>query len=87
VNAHDPQALERTREIFGDRIHYHDNFYNAVKGAKILMVLTEWREFEQLDMMKIMESMQEEPILFDGRNIYDPKKMKEMGFKYIGVGI
>jgi UDPglucose 6-dehydrogenase len=87
VHVYDPQAMETAAKILGERVRYFDNYYEAVRGARVLLVLTEWREFEQLDMQKIKEGMQKEPILFDGRNIYKPEKIKALGFKYIGVGM
>jgi UDPglucose 6-dehydrogenase len=59
--------------------------YALAEGCDALMVITEWNEFKQLDLVRICGSMRH-PLIFDGRNIYDPKEMESLGFSYRGVG-
>ncbi len=85
ITAYDMAAMENIRGIFGDKITLADDAYDAVKGADAVLVLTEWNEFKQIDMNRV-KSLVKTPLLLDGRNIYDPIKMKQMGFTYVGVG-
>jgi UDPglucose 6-dehydrogenase len=66
-------------------VEYCKNPYAVAEDADALILVTEWNEFKQLDMMRIRGTMRQ-PILLDGRNIYDPRRMKEMGFIHRGVG-
>ncbi|HZT42320.1 MAG TPA: UDP-glucose/GDP-mannose dehydrogenase family protein [Chthonomonadaceae bacterium] len=84
VQAYDPIAIENTRRIF-PQICYAKNAYEAAEGTEALVVVTEWNEFKQLNMERIRASMKR-PLLFDGRNIYDPVKMRRLGFEYHCVG-
>jgi len=84
INVYDPQAMEKAKILLKDVI-YCKSPYEAVKGAHVLVVVTEWNEFCQLDLKRIKKLMRK-PIILDGRNIYDPKKVKKLGFKYLGVG-
>ena len=59
--------------------------YEAVKGADLLLILTDWNEFKEADLEKI-KGLMKTPNIIDGRNIYDPEKTKALGFSYIGVG-
>ena len=85
VTAHDPVANENARRHFGDRVQFVQNPYAAAEGADALFLVTEWNEFRQPDFARIKASMKE-PVLFDGRNIWNPKKLRELGFTYYGVG-
>lgn len=81
----DPIAEDNGRRVFEDRIRWHDGQYHCLEGADALIICTEWREFRSPDferMKKVMRS----PIIFDGRNLYDPGMMKSFGFTYAGVG-
>ncbi|MBM4466152.1 MAG: UDP-glucose/GDP-mannose dehydrogenase family protein [Chloroflexi bacterium] len=84
VKAYDPQAMETARRILTN-IVYCENAYAVAEGADALILVTEWNEFKQLDMMRIRETMRQ-PIILDGRNVYDPRRMKEMGFIHRGMG-
>lgn len=84
VRAFDPQAEKNARSVLPD-IHYCTSPQDAARGADALLLLTEWNEFKQIDLMKIKKLMKE-PVLFDGRNVYDPAKMREIGFRYKAVG-
>jgi len=84
IQAYDPQAMENTKKEIPD-IKYFDNPYDAVKDAEALIICTEWDEFKNLDLAKIKELMVT-PIIFDGRNIFNPETTKNLGFKYFGIG-
>lgn len=85
LTAYDQAASDNIKKIYGEKITLVGDAYDAVKGADALLVLTEWNEFKQIDLNKV-KSLLKTPILFDGRNIYEPGKMKEMGFEYYGIG-
>lgn len=85
VNAHDPEAIEEAKKIFGNRIEYYKIPYDALAGADALVIITEWSEFRRPNFERIKKLLNQ-PIVFDGRNIYDPKRMKEMGFDYYSIG-
>jgi UDPglucose 6-dehydrogenase len=85
VRAHDPEALDNARRIFGDRISYHKTNYEALTGADALIILTEWNEFRHPNFQRI-RSMLKEPVIFDGRNLYDPDLIKALEFKYYSIG-
>lgn len=84
VKAYDPIAMENTRKVF-PLINYCSNAYEAVAGADAMALVTEWNEFKFLDLVRVKESLKQ-PIIFDGRNIYDPERMRRMGFDYFSVG-
>ena len=84
VHAYDPVAMEFARPQLPEVTMAADP-YQLADGCDALMVLTEWNEFKQLDLERIRDAMRQ-PILFDGRNIYDPEKLAELGFHYRGVG-
>lgn len=84
IKAYDPQAVETAKRILTD-VTYCQNPYAVAEDADALILMTEWNEFNHLDMMRIKETMRQ-PVLLDGRNIYDPRRMKEMGFTFRGMG-
>lgn len=85
VTAYDPAAMETAKFDLKDTIEYSDNEYAALKGAEALLVLTEWNEFRNPDFEQIRSELKN-PIIFDGRNIFTPEKMKELGFVYHSIG-
>ncbi len=85
VRAHDPEALENARRIFGDRISYHKTNYEALTGSDALIILTEWNEFRHPNFQRI-RSMLKQPVIFDGRNLYEPDLIKALEFKYYSIG-
>jgi UDPglucose 6-dehydrogenase len=85
VRAYDPAAMENAKNIFGNRIYYARNAYDAAKTSDGLIVLTEWREFKLLNLEKICQSMRQ-PYIFDGRNLYNFEKNRKLGFHYYGIG-
>ncbi|MDX9857808.1 MAG: UDP-glucose/GDP-mannose dehydrogenase family protein [candidate division Zixibacteria bacterium] len=84
VNAFDPAAMDEAKKNI-EGIKYHKNAYDAVTGADIVIIATEWNEFRDLDFRKI-KSLVRTPIVYDTRNIYNPKALKEIGFKYVATG-
>ncbi len=86
IRAYDPIAADTARAILGDeRIEYLRNNYDVLKGVDALLLLTEWHHFRKPDFQK-MKSMMKRPVIFDGRNQYEPEKMKELGFTYFSIG-
>lgn len=85
VKAYDPEAAENFKKTMRKGIEYCKDAYAVSKNSDCLVVITEWNEFKELDFKKIKKLMRQ-PIIIDGRNIYDPQEMKKMGFKYIGIG-
>lgn len=84
VFAYDPVAAVKAKKLL-DGVVFCDTAYDAVKKADAAVVAAEWGEFRELDLERIKSAMRS-PVIFDGRNIYNPKRMKELGFKYFGVG-
>ena len=85
LSVHDPVALDVARRHFGTRVRYAATPYEALDGADGLFVLTEWNDFRHPDFDR-MKSLLKEPVVFDGRNVYDPARMRERGFTYHGIG-
>ena len=85
VKAFDPEATQEAKKIFGDRIDYAERNYDALRGASALLVLTEWSAFRRPDFSRI-KSLLKNPVIFDGRNIYDPADLKKVGFQYYSIG-
>ena len=85
IRAYDPEAMKEMKKKVGNAIKYFDNNYEALKGAHALVVATEWNEFRRPDFDRI-KALLKEPVVFDGRNIYDPKVLGARGFMYYGIG-
>jgi len=85
IQAYDPEANGEAKKIFGERIHYAKRNYDALRGADALIVVTEWNEFRRPNFQRIKELLKK-PVVFDGRNIYDPAEMRKMGFTYYSIG-
>jgi UDPglucose 6-dehydrogenase len=85
VRAHDPKAMETAAAVFGDQIEYIDNAYDALLRSDALVIATEWMSFRNPDFDR-MKSLLKQPIIVDGRNLYDPARMRERGFTYVGIG-
>jgi len=85
VRAHDPVAMDEARKIFQTRITLMEDGYEAVRGADALAVVTEWNEFRAPDFQK-MKKLMKKPVIFDGRNIYNPSELRKEGFIYYGIG-
>ena len=85
ITAFDPEAIETTRAALGDTIEYASDRYSLLEGADALIICTEWHEFRRPDFEKIRQLMVE-PIIFDGRNLYKPERMADIGFTYFSIG-
>lgn len=85
VKAYDPKGFEQAKAIWKDRITYAKGAYDAIENADCLLLLTEWNEFRRPDFDKV-KTLMNAPIIFDGRNQYDMKRMKQRGFEYVCVG-
>jgi UDPglucose 6-dehydrogenase len=85
VAAYDPEAADEAKRIFGDRIQLSSNNYGCLEGVDALLLLTEWQAFRNPNFER-MKSLMREPVVFDGRNIYDAGHLRELGFTYYGVG-
>ena len=85
IQAHDPEAMDEAKKIFGDRVRYYKRNYDALAGADALLVVTEWNEFRRPNFATIKQLLKQ-PVIFDGRNIYDPDDLRKSGFVYFSVG-
>src|SRR5438067_5065519 len=85
IAVHDPEALHEARKVFGERVTYHRVNYEALAGADALLIVTEWNEFRRPDFPR-MKRLLRRPIIFDGRNLYEPEVMREHGFTYFPIG-
>jgi UDPglucose 6-dehydrogenase len=87
VVAFDPQATDNVAKVYKDNdlLEFADNEYDAVRGADALIVATEWNEFKNPDFGRIKKELTK-PVIFDGRNLYDPARMAELGFHYESIG-
>ena len=85
IKAHDPKGMEEAKKYLPDGIEYVKNGYQACDGADAVILMTEWNQYRALDLGKIKKIMKE-PVFIDLRNVYDPATMKELGFRYTGVG-
>ncbi len=86
LKVHDPVAMENVRAIYGDQLSYFDHHYDTLDGADALVIVTEWHEFRHADFDYILHKLSN-PVIFDGRNLYDPEKMKHKGIEYFGIGL
>lgn len=85
VKAYDPAAINETRKLLGKRIEYAADPYEALSGADAVALMTEWSEFHLPDFGRMSELMKGK-VIFDGRNIYDPGELRNLGFTYFGIG-
>jgi UDPglucose 6-dehydrogenase len=85
LRVHDPEAINNVRAIYGDRLVYCDRPYGALEGADGLAIVTEWQEFRNPD-FEVMRRLMRQAVIFDGRNIYEPKNLASSGFIYHSIG-
>lgn len=86
IKAYDPIAMENAKRILADvPVVFSPDLISCVSGADLVILVTEWDEFREIDLEQLKRQMKT-PLLVDGRNVYDPSKMRELGFSYIGVG-
>jgi len=84
IRAYDPKAMDKAKKVL-ENVKFCKDAYDAAKTSDCLLVLTEWNEFKELDFKKLKKLLHQ-PVIVDGRNVYDPKRMKKMGFRYSGIG-
>ena len=85
ITAYDPEAHETSAYYFADKIKYAEDEYSALSEADALLILTEWNEFRNPD-FELMRKSLKKPVIFDGRNVFDLQKMKELDFTYFSIG-
>jgi UDPglucose 6-dehydrogenase len=85
VIAHDPEAMTAARAVFADRIQYAETNYDALEGADLLVVITEWKQYRVPDFARMREVMRQ-PVIVDGRNLFSPHRLAELGFDYSSIG-
>src|SRR5262249_27996521 len=85
VRVHDPEALANVRAQYGDRLVYCDRPYGGREGADGLVIVTEWQEFRNPD-FEVMRRLLRQRVIFDGRNLYEPKTVAGYGFTYYAIG-
>ncbi|MCK4648573.1 UDP-glucose/GDP-mannose dehydrogenase family protein [bacterium] len=84
IKAFDPAAMEKAKKVL-KKVQFCEDPYQVAKGSDCLVILTEWNEFKELDLKKIKKLLKT-PVIIDGRNIYEPKEMRKLGFRYQGIG-
>ncbi len=85
LSVYDQEGMKNIQKMFGDKLTYAKSSYDALHNADALVILTDWNEFKNIDLSKVKKLMKQ-PLIFDGRNIYDLQTMKELGFTYISTG-
>ncbi|HEX5624436.1 MAG TPA: nucleotide sugar dehydrogenase, partial [Saprospiraceae bacterium] len=85
ISAYDPEAMKHVQAIFGEHVSFAKDMYEALRGADALALITEWNVFRSPD-FELMRSLMKQPLIFDGRNVFDHARMKELGFSYISMG-
>lgn len=85
VKAYDPEAMDNVRELLGDEIELCKDEYDALEGADALLIMTEWPVFRTPEFEKLSKELKNK-VIFDGRNLYEPAQMEELGFKYYSIG-
>jgi len=85
ICAHDPAALDHARVLLGNRIDYAETNYEALAGADALVVVTDWNEYRHPDFRRVKSTLRQ-PVIVDGRNLYDVEKMRELGVRYHSIG-
>ncbi|MEC8757460.1 MAG: UDP-glucose/GDP-mannose dehydrogenase family protein [Bacteroidota bacterium] len=85
VKAYDPEAMDNVKALYGDRIEFCDTMYDTLEASDFLVIVTEWSAFRQPDFDKIKDTLKL-PLIFDGRNLYDKERIKELGIVYQSIG-
>lgn len=85
LRVHDPEAMKNVEKMYGDRLVYCEQQYEALEAADGLVILTEWQEFRRPDFDQ-MRQLLRQPVIFDGRNLYEPASMRDRGFVYYAIG-
>jgi UDPglucose 6-dehydrogenase len=85
IQAYDPEAAENVKQLLGDKIQFCDNYYACAEGADALMIMTEWPVFRTPEFDRLEKALNNK-VIFDGRNLYEPEAMEELGFTYYSIG-
>ena len=85
VKGYDPASMKEARRVLGSKIQLSEDSYSLLQGADALLIMTEWQEFRDPDFERI-KSLLKSPMIFDGRNLFEPADMKKMGFEYFCIG-
>ena len=85
LRVHDPEAMTNIKAVYGDKLVYCDRPYGTLEGANGLVIVTEWQEFRNPD-FEMMRRLLAERVIFDSRNLYDPKTPASFGFTYYSIG-
>jgi UDPglucose 6-dehydrogenase len=85
ISAHDPAAMDHARSLLGNRIDFAETNYEALVGADALLVVTDWMEYRHPDFERVKRTLRQ-PVIIDGRNLYDVEKMRELGVRYHSIG-
>jgi UDPglucose 6-dehydrogenase len=85
VRAYDPEAMNNVKQLLGDKIEYAESPYGALLNSDALLIMTEWPVFRTPD-FEVVASLLKNKAIFDGRNLYEPQEMKDMGFHYVSIG-
>jgi len=87
ITAYDPAAMERAKEVLppNEKMRYATDIYAAAKDADAVLILTDWKEFAEIDLVRLNQAMRF-PIVIDGRNLYKPQQMHDHGFTYVSMG-
>jgi UDPglucose 6-dehydrogenase len=85
VVAYDPEAMDEARKVFAFGVEFAGSDYECLTGADALLLITEWQAFRNPNFDRMKDEMRQATV-FDGRNVYDPENMREMGFTYYGIG-
>lgn len=85
IKAYDPEAMDNVKALYGDKVEFCDNMYGALESSDFLVIVTEWSAFRQPDFDRIKDSLKL-PLVFDGRNLYDKDRIKDLGIVYQSIG-
>lgn len=85
ITAYDPEAANNVKKLLGDKIKYAESAYDALEGADALLIVTEWPMFRTPDFDKMNNSLKNK-VVFDGRNLFEPAQMQELGYTYYSIG-
>jgi UDPglucose 6-dehydrogenase len=85
ICAHDPAAMDHTRSLVGNRIDYAETNYEALVGADALVIVTDWNEYRHPDFTRVKTTLKQ-PVVIDGRNLYDIERMRDLGIRYYSIG-
>jgi len=85
VRVHDPEAMNNVRAVYGEKVVYCDSPVDAIEGVDALAIMTEWKDYHSPDFAELYQLMKS-PVIFDGRNLFEPERMKRRGYRYHSIG-